>query len=72
MPDVHAERWQSILRMERDAARYAAFRQLIRDDKLRAQALVWESGGSRRQFDRLVDGLLASLTVPPQPQQEQT
>lgn len=57
---------------ERDAARYAAFRQLVRDDKLRAQALVWESGGSRGRFDKLVDELVASLTVPPQPQQEQT
>jgi hypothetical protein len=41
----------------RNEHRYLRFRQLVKTNMLRAQALVWESGGSRRAFDKLIDNL---------------
>lgn len=39
----------------RDAKRYRAFRELVKSNPVRAQALVWEAKPSRTRFDALVD-----------------
>ena len=45
----------------RDAARWRAFRELVKSDHLRAQGLVWDSKPSRKRFDALVDAVIAAI-----------
>lgn len=39
----------------RDAERYRAFRQLVKDDHVLAQGMVWNAHPSRKKFDKFVD-----------------
>ena len=54
-PDPNAQ-------MQRDAARYRHFRQLVKDDHIKAQSMVWNSFPSRKQFDRFVDESMKDQT----------
>jgi hypothetical protein len=39
----------------RDAERYRSFRQLVKDDHVLAQGMVWNAHPSRKKFDKFVD-----------------
>jgi hypothetical protein len=39
----------------RDAERYRSFRQLVKDDHVLAQFMVWNAHPSRKKFDKFVD-----------------
>jgi len=39
----------------RDAMRYRAFRQMVKDDHIGAQGFVWNASNSRKKFDKFVD-----------------
>jgi hypothetical protein len=44
----------------RNAERYKAFRQLVKDDHILAQSIVWNSYPSRKKFDKFVDEVMSN------------
>jgi hypothetical protein len=47
----------AVLALAKDAQRYRKLREFVKRDKVAAQAIVWNSDGSRRRFDALVDAI---------------